>query len=679
MEPVENSFSPVELFNQSGCIMIRLDSAGRITFVNEGGLRFYGAALKKFLGERFEGLFVDDADYSGINRAHLFENIFKNPKAYSPLSLTSLDAEQNRMQVLWQFSHHLSAIGEITGIIAIGMPTPARDDQSPQKSNASEKTAAISQEKTPFVLTDDDCRFVYEKEPALNFIVDVEGFVLYVNDFAVEIIGLTKDDIIGTSIFAMIPPEEHEKVSARLEEIGSGKQASGAFGINIENFVADTVKIITPGGLERTFLFSHAWPISDGGAGRPKAFFVSLFDVTELGALLKAHQMAESLYQRFFNASTANNSALRFDGTILAINEAVASKSHKTPAELVGKNMFEESKFVNEEYYKKIFREIENRCLAAPEKLTVKTPYPENILRFETKHGKFVLLFPSEYPVIHEDGKPIGFISSSVDISELEAVREELEAHRDHLQELVTERTRDLEATQVELVKKERLATLGHLTATVSHELRNPLGTVSTSLYVIDKRTRESGLGIEAALDRARRNLRRCDDIIEELLNYTREEAFKPVPTDVDGWIASFLDEQPAPDGIRLEWRPAAAVIAPLDTELFRRCMINLLSNAYQAVEMRGEEKRVFIETRRIGDRMEIRIADTGAGITPEHLPRIFEPLYSTKSFGVGLGLPIAQKIAGQHGGDLHIESDPGEGTTVTVSIPLTDGCGKEK
>ncbi|MBN1217816.1 MAG: substrate-binding domain-containing protein [Anaerolineae bacterium] len=233
----------------------------------------------------------------------------------------------------------------------------------------------------------------------------------------------------------------------------------------------------------------------------------------------------------------------------------------------------------------------------------------------------------------------------------------------------------DLKAVQAELLRQERLATLGQLTATVSHEIRNPLATIRASAFVIDRQTRDRGLGVEPALDRIERNITRCDSIITELLDYTRMGKLNPQAVLFDDWLQQVLDEQTCPKGITLSKEMAAGVEISLDPERFRRVIINLIDNACQAMlEWRQSNDRslvLSIQSKVVDQKLRLSISDTGPGIPPDVLPHIFDPLYSTKGFGAGLGLPIAREIVNQHSGKLEITSELGKGTQAILWLPL--------
>jgi signal transduction histidine kinase len=247
----------------------------------------------------------------------------------------------------------------------------------------------------------------------------------------------------------------------------------------------------------------------------------------------------------------------------------------------------------------------------------------------------------------------------------------------DNLEQRVAERTAQLKAAQDELLRQERLATLGKLTATVSHEIRNPLATIRTSIFTIDRKTRDKGLGVERALERIERNITRCDDIIGELLDYTRMSEPNLRSVMFDDWLSQFLDEQTLPQDIQLVREFTAEIKVSLDLTRFQRVLINLLDNACQAMleyVHQGVDQSALIlriQTAVVDGQVQLSISDTGPGIPPDVLPHIFEPLYSTKGFGVGLGLPIVKEIIQQHNGDIEITSEAGQGTRVILRLPV--------
>jgi len=242
----------------------------------------------------------------------------------------------------------------------------------------------------------------------------------------------------------------------------------------------------------------------------------------------------------------------------------------------------------------------------------------------------------------------------------------------------ITERKR-LEA---EVLRQERLATLGQLTATVSHELRNPLGVIRTSAFIAKEGTLDANPRVQRALDRIDRSVVRCDRIIGELLDFTRISSLNPEPTALDSWLESTLSEQALPSEVELRRDfNMAGIDITVDRDRFRRAVINVFDNACQAMTDPASGKDVdtrhilTVTTRALDDRVEIVFEDNGPGIPADVRPMVFEPLFSTKGFGVGLGLPTVKQIMKQHGGDIDIDSVPGQGARVRLWLPRPPGA----
>ncbi|SNT73890.1 ATP-binding protein [Paracoccus seriniphilus] len=231
-----------------------------------------------------------------------------------------------------------------------------------------------------------------------------------------------------------------------------------------------------------------------------------------------------------------------------------------------------------------------------------------------------------------------------------------------------------LGATQHELAIRQRLAAIGEVSAIVSHELRNPLGTISSSVEVL---SRHPGLGPEADEDvqRIRRNITRCSRIIDMLLDFAREGAHETMPVDLKAWLRALISEHPAhgsisltvPEGMHLRCDPARLQFA----------ICNLLENGWQAAEsvvVADHVPRLQLRAMRQGDHCIIEVEDNGPGLPAEIRARAFDPLVTTKPSGVGLGLPLVRRVAQMHGGDAWIQRTGPGGTIMRVSIPEAEG-----
>lgn len=244
---------------------------------------------------------------------------------------------------------------------------------------------------------------------------------------------------------------------------------------------------------------------------------------------------------------------------------------------------------------------------------------------------------------------------------------------REKLAGLVEERTRELEQAQEELVRKERLSTLGQLTATVAHEIRNPLGTVRSSIFSLGKLIEKNNMSrVKRALELAERNIVRCDKIIDDLLNFTRQRQLKLEPTKIDPWLEEALGEQTIPEQITCIKELNSGVEISCDRERLLRAFTNAIDNAVSAMQDGNPPgNRLTVRTLAAGHRVEIRVSDEGVGIPEDIRGKIFEPLFSTKTFGFGLGLPVVKTVLEEHGGGVDIRSRVGQGTTAILWLPV--------
>ncbi|HWO23238.1 MAG TPA: ATP-binding protein [Kofleriaceae bacterium] len=235
---------------------------------------------------------------------------------------------------------------------------------------------------------------------------------------------------------------------------------------------------------------------------------------------------------------------------------------------------------------------------------------------------------------------------------------------------------RAVEERERELVRSERLAAVGKMAAMIAHEVRNPLSSIGLNTELL-----EEELAGSPELDESRelcraihREVDRLTQITEEYLSFSRlpkpKLAHEPVNAMV-GALAAFVREDLAAKQVTLttELTPGDPV-ARIDAAQIRQCLLNLVRNAAEAVVAKGSG-HVTLRTRTVPGRVEIAVEDTGIGIPPELLPQLFDPFFSTKEDGSGLGLALTQQIVRDHGGDLRVDSVVGRGTTFTVSVPV--------
>ncbi len=232
-----------------------------------------------------------------------------------------------------------------------------------------------------------------------------------------------------------------------------------------------------------------------------------------------------------------------------------------------------------------------------------------------------------------------------------------------------------LKATQEQLIRSDRLATVGELAASLAHEIRNPLAGISGALHVLSEELPRGGPQ-QSLLAEVQTEITRMNKTLTDLLWHARPPALQYLPLDVNGVVEQSLWFLPMGSQSGILVVKALAPDLPalnLDPNLLHQAFLNILINARQAMPQGGEltVRTRFREIAGGASVVEVEIADTGIGIPPEHLPHVFKPFFTTKAQGTGLGLAIAARIVEQHGGRIGVESQPGRGATFRVSLPL--------
>jgi signal transduction histidine kinase len=234
------------------------------------------------------------------------------------------------------------------------------------------------------------------------------------------------------------------------------------------------------------------------------------------------------------------------------------------------------------------------------------------------------------------------------------------------------ERQERLREAHQQLIRSDRLATVGELAAGLAHDLRNPLAGVSAALYVLsgqfpDDDARQQLLG-EIQIQIARMN-----KTLTDLLWHARPPTPQYLPLNVNEVVEQSLWFLPIASGNGIDIVKRFQEDLPplrLDPNLLHQALLNILVNARQAMPNGG---RLTVSTSRRGDEdaVDVMVTDTGTGISREHLSRIFQPFFTTKAEGTGLGLAIAHRIVEQHNGRITVESGSGKGTTFRITLPV--------
>jgi len=234
----------------------------------------------------------------------------------------------------------------------------------------------------------------------------------------------------------------------------------------------------------------------------------------------------------------------------------------------------------------------------------------------------------------------------------------------------------ELDKRQSQLLQEKKLASLGVLTSGIAHQLNNPLNNISTSCQIL----REEDIGkndafVAQMLDNIHHEVLRSRDIVKGLLEFSRENEFTMKPTRLADLVERCVGLVSAqlPADVDIARRVPDDLCAPLDAQRMQEVFLNLFLNAAQAIGDRPGTITVSAEREDQTQQVAIRVEDTGPGINPEHLGRIFDPFFTLKDVGkgTGLGLSVVFGIVKKHGGTIIAESEPGRGAAFIIRLPL--------
>ncbi len=270
-------------------------------------------------------------------------------------------------------------------------------------------------------------------------------------------------------------------------------------------------------------------------------------------------------------------------------------------------------------------------------------------------------------------GNPTGIIAIIRDISERKKAEEAIrEAH-----EQLRQAHEQLQASQEQLIQSAKLAAVGELVSGVAHEVNNPLMAIAGYAEILLKKVddRETLKRLQRLYDETVR----ATTIVRNLLSFARKQEAEMVPVSINEVVDSVIQLRGYEMSLEdIEIETGFNENLPLimaDFQQLQQVFLNLLINAEQAIRATGEGGKVVFRTKQTGDKIQVRVVDTGPGIPVELQSRIFEPFFTTKRIGegTGLGLSICYGIIESHHGHIEIESHPGKGTTFSITLPIAD------
>ena len=450
-----------------------------------------------------------------------------------------------------------------------------------------------------------------------------QGRVSHINRAGCELLGRDEAEVLGARWFdTFLPASARSRMRTLFRRTMAGEEDAGHF----------ESPVITRTRGERSVAW-HAAPmrLADGLVA---GWVLSGLDITdrERSRQSRAQLLRELGDVKFALDQAAIVATTDPGGAITAVNDKFCEISKYSREELLGRD----HRIVNSGYHgADFFRDLWDTIAAGR--------IWQGEIRNRAKDGAIYWVDTTIVPFLGARGQPYQYMAIHYEVTE----------------------RRDAEAR---LRQRETLARLGQMSAMVAHEVKNPLAGISGALQVVGSRlpadSRDRGI-----LDDIEDRIIALDRMLQDLLTFASPREPAPVPSAVRAVIdeaAAAVHGNPAMAGIQIRIRGEDPAV-PLDREQMHVVFLNLLLNAAQAMDLRGEIE-VGIETAQ--DECETTVADRGSGIAPALREQVFQPFFSTKSRGAGLGLSTSRRIVEAHGGSLTTRPRDGGGTTLAVTLP---------
>lgn len=493
--------------------------------------------------------------------------------------------------------------------------------------------------------------FFHAIEMSIDGIIigELSGKITYVNDALLKMYGTTdKAEIVGRRIVEFIAERDQEHATqASLNVLRTGKGFAGEFGALTKSGavipVEATVAIIRDEN------------------GKEIGFLDILRDITERRKAESALKESVRDYRLLFANMIDGFAYCKIvldekgepeDFVFLEVNDSFEQLIRLKRVDVIGKKATDALpgiKDYNPEFFKICWR-------------VASTGVSE---RFETEFKPLGIWF-----AISVYSPRQGYLVAVIEnIDEQKRLSEKIEEYSQGLEITVADRTQELTEAQSRLLKAERLAAIGELAGMVSHDLRNPLSGIKNASYYLRKKHSsligESGNEMLNVIDRS---VEQANNIIADLLDYSREIHLELEEYSLKSLIDYALLSLKVPPSVKIVDHIQNSPVIRVDAGKMERVFINLIKNAIEAMPNGGT---LEIASAQIISDLQITFADTGIGIPEEVLTKLFTPLFTTKSQGVGLGLAICKRIVEAHGGKMSVRSALNKGATFAINIPL--------
>ena len=473
-----------------------------------------------------------------------------------------------------------------------------------------ERTKKLEESKSRF-------RDLVDSLPQIVFETDLKGDLTFVNRVAFESTGYKAEDgARPVNALELFVPEDRERITENTMRVLRG-----------ENLHGREYTILRKDGSTFPAFVSASRTLRDGKVVGLKGIAV---DITERRLAEKELRKSETRFRNLAELLPQIVFETDENGIFTFVNHVGFISTGYTEDDLHnGVNLYQ---LVPPEEFGKVTDNLARRHEGEPISLEVKVARRDGSV-FPA------LVYASS---IWDEGKLVGFRGIVVDITERKQMEEAL-------------------------VKSEKLAAIGETATMVAHDLRNPLQGIAGATYLLKQDSLKAGEKIEL-LQLIQNNIEYSDAIVRDLLDYSGEIHLKLVETTPKSIIRQVIQAVKIPEKIAVQDSSDDHVTIRADPDRMRRVFTNLVENAIDAMPQGGT---LMVRSKEFDSSAEIAVSDTGSGMPEKVLQNLWRPLQTTKAKGLGLGLAICKRIVDAHGGIISVRSRTGEGTTVTVRLPV--------
>ena len=451
-------------------------------------------------------------------------------------------------------------------------------------------------------------------------IIDVKGTILAVSPGVISLSGFGKEELLGMNF-----------LKTDLISEGSKFKMMQNLGVRMLGFEIPPyeIEVQTKDGKKRQYEVNTS-KISFKGA---PATMVVFRDLTERNRLLGELQREKMRFQDIAEATGDWIWELDSEGKFIYSNSVIEKIIGYTAEDIIGKKACD------------IFIPYsENHVEPFMESIFDAGGFSPKVWRCFHKDRRVLTLETHMMSMYDVDGKHVGYRGVSRDFTE----KKELEKR---------------------LLKAERFAAIGELSTIVAHDLRNPLQGISNVIHYLQKNSKNVGnKKVASVIPLIEEALKYADKIVKELLDYSADIRLEFKESDPKTIVIQALSGIVVPDNIRVIEKTLRKPKIRVDPDKIRRVIVNLISNAFDAMPDGGI---LTIFSKEAKGRLELSIADNGMGIPNEKIDKLWSPFITTKAKGIGLGLPICKRIIDEHGGQILCDSEKGKGTIFTLILPI--------